>query len=330
MSRAVAIDAPLGELRTGSWAEVEYDVPEEVWYFEQNDFPGAMPFSVVMEVVLQACGWLAAYVGSALTSEQTLLFRNLDGTGTVWREIGPDIGTLRTKTRLRELSRTSDMIIETFDIECSAGDEPIFSLSTVFGFFPPRAFDHQIGLPPSEEERSWLTQPSDVAFELGERPKQYFGESLRLPGPMLLMIDRVTGYWPGAGRAGLGRLRAEKNVDPGEWFFQAHFFQDPVQPGSLGVQAMCQLLQFYAIERGLGGALEAPRFRPILLGQPVTWKYRGQITPRNQKITIELEIVDVAEDEHETKITADGWLWADDTRIYHVRGLGIGIVPGSR
>ena len=46
----------------------------------------------------------------------------------------------------------------------------------------------------------------------------------RLAGPMLLMLDRITGYWPDGGAAGLGRLRAEKDVDPGEWFFQAHFF----------------------------------------------------------------------------------------------------------
>jgi 3-hydroxymyristoyl/3-hydroxydecanoyl-(acyl carrier protein) dehydratase len=37
---------------------------------------------------------------------------------------------------------------------------------------------------------------------------------------------------------GLGWLRAEKDVDAGDWYFKAHFFQDPVQPGSLGVQAM--------------------------------------------------------------------------------------------
>ena len=33
------------------------------------------------------------------------------------------------------------------------------------------------------------------------------------------MIDRVTGYWPEGGAAGLGRVRAEKDVKPGEWFF---------------------------------------------------------------------------------------------------------------
>ena len=35
----------------------------------------------------------------------------------------------------------------------------------------------------------------------------------------------------------LGRVRAEKTVDPSEWFFKAHFFQDPVQPGTLGLDS---------------------------------------------------------------------------------------------
>ncbi len=39
-----------------------------------------MPFAVLLEVALQPCGWLAAYLGSALTSPVDLSFRNLGGT----------------------------------------------------------------------------------------------------------------------------------------------------------------------------------------------------------------------------------------------------------
>jgi 3-hydroxymyristoyl/3-hydroxydecanoyl-(acyl carrier protein) dehydratase len=69
------------------------------------------------------------------------------------------------------------------------------------------------------------------------------------------MLDRVTGWWPEGGSKGLGYLRAEKDVDPGEWFFKAHFFQDAVQPGSLGVEALCQLLQLCMLERGMANGL---------------------------------------------------------------------------
>lgn len=134
MSRVVAVEGPPWVTRAGSAVEVEYDVPDKVWYFEQNGFR-AMPLAVLMEVVLQAGGWLASYVGSALDHDSDLLFRNLDGTGTVLGEVRPGTRVLRTRTRLLDIAHSGDMIIETFGVECFADDEPVFTLTTVFGFF---------------------------------------------------------------------------------------------------------------------------------------------------------------------------------------------------
>ena len=79
-------------------------------------------------------------------------------------------------------------------------------------------------------------------MDLTSHPPRYFAGPLRLPHGPLRMIDRVLGYWPEGGKAGLGRLLAEQTVDPAAWYFKAHFYRDPVQPGSLGVEAMLQLL----------------------------------------------------------------------------------------
>ena len=143
---------------------------------------------------------------------------------------------------------------------------------------------------------------------------------------MLMMLDRITGYWPEGGAARLGRLRAEKDVDPGEWFFRAHFFQDPVMPGSLGVEAMCQLLQWYLIERGVGAELPGARFEPVALDEPLKWTYRGQIVPADRLIIVELEILEV----RDRTVFAAGWLWIDGRRIYHVANLGMRVVPGDK
>jgi 3-hydroxymyristoyl/3-hydroxydecanoyl-(acyl carrier protein) dehydratase len=218
------------------------------------------------------------------------------------------------------------VVIETFGIECFADGRPVFELTAVFGYFPEEAFDNQLGLPPAETEFDWLAEPGGRTVDLTARPPRYCGGELRLAGPMLLMLDRVTGYWPAAGRAGLGRLRAEKDIDPGEWFFKAHFFQDPVQPGSLGIEAMCQLLQFYLIDRGCGAGLRRPRFEPVLPGREVTWAYRGQVTPTNRQITVEMEILAVGEDERGHYATAEAWLWVDGKRIYHVENLGMRVI----
>ena len=328
MSRITDIDGPIGGMKPGTTVEVEYDVPVEQWYFEQNGNP-TMPFCVVMEAALQPCGWLASYVGSALTSETDMLFRNLDGTGTLLQEIFPSSGIFRTKVKILSVSQSAGMIIENFEVECYVGEQRVFEMKTVFGFFPKEAFENQVGLPVSPEERTWMEAPAEQIIDLTTRPEKYCGGALCLPGPMLLMLDRVTGYWPKGGPKGLGALRAEKTVDVDEWFFKAHFFQDPVQPGSLGVEALCQLLQFYMLESGMGDGITNPRFEPLMLDQPVTWKYRGQVVPKNKVIGSELRITEVGEDEKGRFAVAEGWLWVDGKRIYHTKNLGMRIVSGA-
>jgi 3-hydroxymyristoyl/3-hydroxydecanoyl-(acyl carrier protein) dehydratase/1-acyl-sn-glycerol-3-phosphate acyltransferase len=146
---------------------------------------------------------------------------------------------------------------------------------------------------------------------------------------MLRMIDRITSFSPTGGRAGLGYLRAEKDARPGDWFFKAHFFQDPVQPGSLGLDAMCQLLQFYMIENELGATVAQPRFEPIMVGCPVRWTFRGQVVPANRTVTVEMEITERGEDARGPLAIAEAWLWVDGMRIYHAQKLGMRIVSQS-
>ncbi|MDT0609142.1 polyketide synthase [Streptomyces lancefieldiae] len=329
MSRVAAVEGPPNGMREGSRVIAEYDVPDRAWYFEQND-GRTMPFAVLMEIALQPCGWLATYVGSALTSDVDLLFRNLDGCGTVTGEVTPATRTVRTRAELTSVSRVGDMIIESFTVRCSADGQQVFELSTVFGFFPYSAFELQAGLPVPAAERAGLTAPCDHTVDLTTRPARCFEGPARLPGPMLLMLDRVTGYWPDAGRAGLGRLRSEKDVDAGEWFFKAHFFQDPVQPGSLGIEAMCRLLQYYMIERGLTDGIPASRFEPVMLGQEVTWKYRGQITPETRLIRVDMEILDVGEEPGGRWATAEATLWGDETCVYRAQGIGMRVATEGR
>ncbi|MEV4561640.1 beta-ketoacyl synthase N-terminal-like domain-containing protein [Kitasatospora sp. NPDC049285] len=327
MSRISAVHGPQNGMQEGSWVEAEYDVPDEVWYREQNA-SGAMPLAVLLEVALQPCGWLASYVGSALRVETDVLFRNLDGTGTMHAEVLPGTRTLRTRAEVTHIAQSDGMIIETFEVRCTADGAPVFTASTVFGYFPPDAFENQAGLPPVDDERSH-PEESSWHVDLTARPARYCEGPLRLAGPMLLMLDRVVGYWPEGGQAGLGRLRAEKDVDPQEWYFKAHFFQDPVQPGSLGLEAMAQLLQFHMIERGLGTGLRNPRFEAVGTGSTLNWKYRGQVVPSDRRITVEMEIVRSGVDEVGPFAVADAWLWVDGRRIYRVDGLAMRIVEDA-
>ena len=258
-----------------------------------------MPYCVLLEAALQPCGWLASYIGSALTVDDEVCFRNLDGTATQLAELFEDAGVLRTVVELTNVSRSAGMIIVSFDVECfvasGAAERRVYVMNTVFGFFPPEALslENQVGQPTTPQQRELLSEPCDFDVELRDEPARYFAGSLRLANTRLRTLDRVTGYWPEGGAEGLGRVRAERCIDADDWYFKAHFFQDPVQPGSLGIEAMIQALQFFMLESGMGEDIETPRFEPIGLNQPMTWKYRGQVVPLNEKVQVTLDVTEV-------------------------------------
>jgi len=97
--------------------------------------------------------------------------------------------------------------------------------------------------------------------------------------------------------------------------------RDPVQPGALGLQAMFELLEHFAVHRDPGRMPARPCFETPALGEPVTWKCRGQVLPENEEVLVEIEITRLTADERGLLLTADGSLWVDGTRIYEASGL---------
>lgn len=325
MSRITRIDAKAQEPRLGASIEAEYDVPADAWYFRDHG-ARAMPFCVLMEANLQPCGWLAMFFGFPLKSDEDLYFRNLDGTATVDREVLPGAGTLRTRVTLTQSSAFGGMVIVSFDTACWLGEQSVCRLTTSFGFFTKDPLAQQVGLPTTPAELSPWDASGDFSRDLTGHLPRYFAGPLRLPHGPLRMIDRVLGYWPDGGKAGLGRLLAEQSVDPAAWYFKAHFYRDPVQPGSLGVEAMIQLLQFYMIEGEMHAGVSNPVFEPIASGKPATWKYRGQVLHQNNRVQVEMDVVETGRDEHGPYAVADAWLWVDGMRIYQARGLAVRVL----
>ena len=103
-----------------------------------------------------------------------------------------------------------------------------------------------------------------------------------------------------------------------------------MQPGSLGLEALLQLLQFFMIERGLDQGIAQARFEPIALGRAMSWKYRGQVVPESRRIVTEIEVSETGRDERGAYALAQGWLWVDGVRVYHATDLAMRIVPGAR
>lgn len=146
--------------------------------------------------------------------------------------------------------------------------------------------------------------------------------ALTLPARALLMLDRIDALSLDGGPARLGFVRGSANVNPDAWFFKAHFYQDPVWPGSLGLESFIQLLKAYAIRRWgrqLGGS---HRFEPIATGLEHTWAYRGQILPTNRRVEVEAVITRVEEGD-EPLVVASGFLTVDGITIYEMKEFGL-------
>ncbi|HLK41687.1 MAG TPA: hypothetical protein VKU41_33295, partial [Polyangiaceae bacterium] len=173
-----------------------------------------------------------------------------------------------------------------------------------------------------------LVEACDVRVELAEQPPRFFAGAPRMPGSLLLMVDRITGLWPNGGASGRGRIRGEKTVEPHDWFFRSHFFSDPVQPGSLGIEMMLQLLQFFAIDRELAKGMDRPYFEPLALGAPLSWKFRGQVRPENGHVITDMDIVSIEAGPEGVLVVADGSLWVDGVRCYEAKGIATRIRSG--
>ncbi|MEM1418653.1 MAG: hypothetical protein AAGH15_27410, partial [Myxococcota bacterium] len=328
LSRVTSIEGELGGMEVGSKVSFEYDVPPDAWYFEDNG-ARVMPFAVLLEAALQPCGWVASFVGSALDIPTDLLFRNLDGKGRVLADVTPESGTFHTSVEITNISKSGGMIIESFRVRChtlnAAGERTeIYELDTVFGFFPPEAFVDQAGLPTTDEQRELLERPANQGAALRSE-----GPGARLAHGRMLMLDRVPYLDVNGGSEGLGALRGEKDVDPGEWFFKAHFFQDPVQPGSLGLEAMLQGIQLLMLEKGMAEGIENARFEGIGTQDEHVWKYRGQVVPTNGLIASTVELTEVSRDARGPFAIARASLWVDGKRIYEAPRFGMRIVSDA-
>jgi len=336
IDRIVSIEPEAWVLKADGWIEAEYDVPPDAWYLKANLSP-SIPFCILLEIALQSCGWLAAYAGSALKSNKDLKFRNLGGNAVLHAGVLPEAKTLTMRSRMKKVSEAGDMIIEEFDFKILQGDKIIYEGDTNFGFFSNEALSRQVGITdaakqaykPSKKE---IKKSSSYLFEdkaplTPDDPDIATAHCLTIPSNALRMIDKIDVYLPDGGKKGLGFIRGIKHVNPDEWFFKAHFYQDPVCPDSLGIESFLQLIQFAALDRW-SHLVDTHKFELITEKQH-NWIYRGQVIPENKIIEVEAVITSVQESPVPT-IMADGYFKVDGLYIYKMQNFGFRLIPASK
>jgi len=145
-------------------------------------------------------------------------------------------------------------------------------------------------------------------------------DSGRLPLAPMLMFDRITHIDDEGGEYGLGRIEAELDVHPDQWFFGCHFRGDPVMPGCLGLDAMWQLVGFFLTWKQLPG-----RGRALGVGEV---KFTGQVLPTAKLVRYVIDIKRVIQRKLVMAI-GDARMLVDGREIYTARDLRVGLFTNT-
>jgi 3-hydroxyacyl-[acyl-carrier protein] dehydratase/trans-2-decenoyl-[acyl-carrier protein] isomerase len=146
--------------------------------------------------------------------------------------------------------------------------------------------------------------------------EMYGPGNAQLPSPPMLLFDRITQMTDTGGAFDKGYIEAEFDIDPSLWFFDCHFQGDPVMPGSLGLDAMWQLVGFY-----LGWIGGKGRGRALGCGSV---KFGGEIIPTTKLVTYKINMKRVINRRLVMGI-GDGVLEMDGTPIYWAEDLRVGL-----
>jgi 3-hydroxyacyl-[acyl-carrier protein] dehydratase/trans-2-decenoyl-[acyl-carrier protein] isomerase len=142
----------------------------------------------------------------------------------------------------------------------------------------------------------------------------------RLPIGNMLMFDRIIEINDDGGLHGLGYIEAELDIRPDLWFFGVHFFEDPVMPGCLGLDALWQLCGFFLSWGGCKG-----KGRALGCGQV---KFTGQVLPTAKKLTYTLHVKRIIT-RRLSMIIADGTVAVDGREIYVADDLRVGLFTST-
>ena len=330
VSSILSVDVAPASASEGGTLVSTFEVDPDAWYFDEGQ--GHMPFAIIVEALLQPCGWFASYLNFFADTPGDVAFRNLDGEKCILhRPIPPDIGTLTLTTKLTRFAKAAGTSIVFFDVSCEDANGPIMTLTTDFGFFSPKILEDQRGLSTTDAMRARRDEVSllapmtltDGGGALAHLPSMASGK--------MRMLDEITGFWEDAGDAGLGRIRTFQRIHCDSWYFKSHFYEDPVQPGSLGLEALVQSARALMHLKGWLDDLESPVWEHPIVGFPLAWRYRGQVVPLNKEVVTEVEALEVEIVEGESvTLTLYGTQWVDGLRIYEVPSFAIRVRSGGR
>lgn len=316
MTRIMSIQGKRGDFNSNSRIEAELDIPINAWFFD-GTINGEMPLSIMMETALQPCGVLSAWLGTQLRlPDVDFFFRNLDGDVRYLRKIDLRGKTIQAKATLTRTVFSGSTIIQHFKFELACDGVVFFEGTSSFGYFPEDSMATQSGLDGGKVILPWGKRP-DNSKSLEKIDLDNTFSNPGFPTGKLRLIDEAYFCMEG-GLFSKGYVTASRQNSPKDWFYLNHFYQDPVMPGSLGIEAVIQ-----ALKVAIHSMTSSDHPVTLATGLGFIWKYRGQVLQNHQQMIIDVNLKDQQPMDKATVFTADASLWADETRIYELKNLAV-------
>ena len=295
----------------------EFDCPHDAWFYGRGT--NVMPYSILMEIGLQTSGIISARSAALLNKDPDPLFRNLDAKSELVLDVDVRGKTIKNRTVSKSFSKMGDMMVHALIFELYVDDQLFYKGTTSFGWFAPEVFIKQIGLDngktmePYHVQKGIPTTTLDMAGLYGSGTGGMVARDKRT-----ILVDQVV-MNENSGEKKLGYIHGYRDIVPNDWFFSCHFWMDPVMPGSLGVEAMFNIIEYYCLAKGYGSTMKHPIFVHDL--GDTKWKYRGQLTRKNKRMDIEVHVHDVKVSKTRVSLVCSGNLYVDGLRVYRVDNI---------
>ena len=306
-----------GEKRSMGTGRVvtEHDVLPDAWYLDG----GRAPVCISVEAG-QADLFLCSYLGIDHAVKGKRSYRLLDARVKFHRGLPKPGDVIRYEIEIDHFSRQGDTYLFFFNFEGHIGDSHLISMTDgCAGFFTKEEVRTSGGIILTAEETQNLPgqKPSDWKDLVPLKTESYddatleslrqgdlarcFGpdflgiqlaEPLRLPGGRMKLIHRIPELDPQGGRYGLGRIRAEADIHPDDWFLTCHFMDDMVMPGTLMYECCAHTLRVFIQRMGWVTTNSDACYEPVVGVQSVL-KCRGPVTPETSKVWYDIEIKEI-------------------------------------
>lgn len=350
VDRILSISGEIGALSPPCRIRSETDVKADAWYSHE----GYMLPGMAMEAG-QADLLLISWMGIDKYNQGKRVYRVVGADVTLHGDLPKAGETLSYEISVDRLAQLGDIRLMFFQCQGFINGERRISVRNAHaGFFTPEELKSGTSVfwnpekaihrakarfdPPKcltqfqsfshEQVQAFANGNTLQCFGPGFESAQRQGYSPRIPSGQAALLYDIPKFDPKGGPKGKGYLLARQKVTADDWFFKAHFKNDPCMPGSLMLDAGFQAVSFYLAALGFTLDRDGWRFTPIP-DLEMNTHCHGQCTPENKEVLYEIFVEEVIA-EPWPSVIVDLLISVDGRKAIHIHHLSSRLVPGDK